>query len=141
MKLAPDDLILDLGCGTGITSLVIARKTGAKVYANDLRINAEANEKRFAKWGICERVTPTCEDANSLHFKEKQFSALVSIDSYHYFAGQKGFFEKKILPFMKDNGMILIGVSGLKNEYTGRVEELLGDWLGDETYMFKSPKL
>ena len=26
-------------------------------------------------------------------FENKQFRALVSIDSYHYFAGKKGFFE------------------------------------------------
>jgi len=29
----------------------------------------------------------------------------------------------------------------LKDEYSGRSEELLSDWLGKETYMFKSPKL
>ena len=33
---SPNDLILDLGCGKGLTSLVIAKETGAKVYANDL---------------------------------------------------------------------------------------------------------
>ena len=47
LKLAPDDLILDLGCGTGLTSLVIAKETGARVYANDLWISAEENGKRF----------------------------------------------------------------------------------------------
>lgn len=36
LKLSSDDEVLDLGCGTGLTSLVIARETGAKVYANDL---------------------------------------------------------------------------------------------------------
>jgi len=41
LQLTPDDLVLDLGCGTGLTSLVIAKETGAKVYANDLWVSAE----------------------------------------------------------------------------------------------------
>ena len=140
LQLTSDDLILDLGCGKGLTSLVIAKETGAKVYANDLWISAEENEKRFALWGVSGQVTPFCEDANNLHFEEKQFSVLVSIDSYHYFAGHKGFFQEKILPFVKDSGIVLIGIPGLKDEYEDRAEELLSDWLGDEAYMFKSPK-
>ena len=60
-------------------------------------------------------------------FENKQFRALVSIDSYHYFAGKKGFFEEKILPFMEDNGEVLIGIPGLKDEYSGRAEELLSE--------------
>ena len=140
LQLAPDDLILDLGCGKGLTSLVIAKETGARVYANDLWISAEENGKRFAQWGVGEQITPVCEDANDLHFDEKQFDALVSIDSYHYFAGYEGFFQEKIMPFVKDGGIVLIGIPGLKNEYSDRAEELLSNWLGDEAYMFKSPK-
>lgn len=139
LQLTPDDLILDLGCGKGLTSLVIAKETGAKVYANDLWVSAEENRKRFDEWGIGGQVKPVCEDANNLHFNEKQFDALFSIDSYHYFAGQKGFFQEKILPFIKDNGVVLIGIPGLKDEYTGHSEKFLSDWLGDDTYMFKSP--
>ena len=40
---------------------------------------------------------------------------------------------------MKDTGVVLIGIPGLKDEYTGRAEEYLFNWLGDESYMFKSP--
>lgn len=138
LQLASDDLILDLGCGTGLTSLVIAKETGAKVYANDLWVSAEENGERFAQWGVSGQVMPVCEDANDLHFEKKQFNALVSIDSYHYFAGHEGFFQEKILPFIKDGGVALIGIPGLKDEYTGRAEELLSDWLGDDACMFKS---
>lgn len=140
LRLAPDDVILDLGCGTGLTSLVIAKETGAKVYANDLWISAEDNGKRFAEWGVRKQVKPICEDANNLHFDKKQFNALISVDSYHYFAGHKGFFQEKIMPFIKENGVVLIGIPGLKNEYTGRAEELLFDWLGDDSHMFKSAR-
>lgn len=140
LRVVPDDRILDLGCGTGLTSLVIAKETGAKVFANDLWVSAEENRKRFVEWGVGEQIIPVCEDANNLPFEKNLFRALISIDSYHYFAGSKGFFQEKILPFMKDNGVVLIGIPGLKDEYTGRAEELLCNWLGDDAYMFKSPK-
>lgn len=140
LQLAPDDLILDLGCGTGLTSLIIAKETGAGVFANDLWVSAEENGKRFAEWGVGKQITPVCEDANNLHFERKQFRALISIDSYHYFAGSRGFFQEKILPFLQDNGVVMIGIPGLKDEYEGRAKELLSDWLKDDAYMFKSPK-
>lgn len=140
LRSAPDDLILDLGCGKGITSLVIAKETGAKVYANDLWVKAEENRERFDGWGVGEQITPICEDANDLHFEEKKFNALISIDSYHYFAGSEGFFQEKIMPFLKDKAVVLIGIPGIKNEYTGRSEELLSGWLGEDAHMFKSPR-
>lgn len=141
LQLVSGDMVLDLGCGTGLTSLIIAKETGARVFANDLWVSAEENRRRFAAWGVDELITPVCEDANNLHFEKEQFRALISIDSYHYFAGSKEFFREKILPYMKDDGVVLIGIPGLKDEYIGRAEELLSDWLGDDTYMFKTPKL
>ena len=140
LQLSPDDAVLDLGCGTGLTSLVIARETGAKVYANDLWISAKDNAARFAQWGVSEQIIPVCEDANRLRFDREQFRALVSVDSYHYFAGTKGYFESRILPFLASGAVVLIGIPGIKDAYAGRSEELLCDWLGGEAYMFKSPK-
>ena len=57
LQLVSNDMVLDLGCGTGLTSLVIAKETGARVFANDLWISAEENGKRFAKWGVGEQIT------------------------------------------------------------------------------------
>lgn len=140
LQLSQNDELLDLGCGMGITSLVLAKETAARVYANDLWIGAEDNAKRFEQWGVGERITPVHADANDLPFEERKFSALYSVDAYHYFAGNKGFFEQKILPFIKDGGTVLIGIPGIKDEFGGRSEELLADWLAEDTYMFKSPR-
>ena len=63
----------------------------------------------------------------------------MSVDAYHYFATGRGFFADKILPYLKDGAVVLIGIPGIKDEYSGRSEELLPEWLGDEAYMFKSP--
>ena len=138
LYLSSDSIVLDLGCGKGLTSLAIAKETGAKIYTNDLWISAEDNAKRFSNWGAENQIIPVHEDANELTFDKGQFDLLVSIDAYHYFAAKKGFFEEKILPFLSDKAVVLIGIPGIKNEFTGRSEELLSDWLGDEAYMFQS---
>ena len=138
LQLSADDTILDLGCGTGLSSLVAAKESGAKVTAVDLWIRAEDNAKRFEYWKINQQISPVHADANELSFEPKQFQAMISIDSYHYYGGHEGFFEKKILPFLDDNAVVLIGIPGIKEEYCGRSEELLSPWLGKDAYMFKS---
>ena len=131
----PDNLVLDLGCGTGITSLFIANETGAKVYANDLWISEEENRKRFASWNMENKLIPMREDATDLHFNKEMFDALISIDSYHYFAGKEGFFVNNILPYIKKGGIALIVIPGIKSEYAGKSEESVlgetsvGEWL------------
>lgn len=139
IRLTSEEKVLDLGCGTGLTSLFLAKETGATVYANDLWISEEDNRQRFAAWGFSHRLIPVHEDANCLHFDKDMFDAVVSIDAYHYFGGEKGFFAERILPFLKPGGIALIAVPGIKTEYDGRSEELLTEWLGDEAYMFQSP--
>ena len=139
LQISDENKVLDLGCGKGLTSLILAKETGGKVYANDLWIPAEENAKRFSEWGMGDQIIPVHEDANALAFERGQFDLLVSIDSYHYFATENGFFEEKILPFLSDKAVVLIGIPGVKDEYAGRSEALLSDWLGSEAYMFKSP--
>lgn len=141
VKFQSEDEVLDLGCGRGLSSLVIAKETGAKVYANDLWVKAQDNQKLFSSWGMEHQLFPFCEDANKLQFEKNKFQALFSIDSYHYFAGTKGYFQEKLLPFLRDNAIVLIGIPGIKDAFSGRSEELLTQWLGDEAYMFKSPSM
>ena len=139
-SLAKTDIVLDLGCGKGLTSLVLAREIGAKVYASDLWISVEENQSRFSEWGVENQVIPFCEDANESHFEKGLFQALISVDAYHYFGTKNGFFAEKILPLLKDKATVLLGVPGVKDAYTGRGEELLTEWLGNDAYMFKSPQ-
>ena len=136
--LGVDSLILDLGCGTGLTSFALCHETGAKVLANDLWISGEENAIRFAAWGVGDRVTPVHENADNLNFERESIDAIVSIDSYHYFAGKEGYFQEKILPFLKSGGVALFGVPGIKEEYDERTIKLLSPWLGEEAYMLRS---
>lgn len=137
-SLGADSLILDLGCGTGLTSFALCHETGAKVLANDLWISGEENAARFAAWGVGDRITPVQENADNLNFEKESFDAIVSIDSYHYFAGSEGYFQKRILPFLKSGGVALFGVPGIKEEYDEKTIELLTSWLGEQACMFRS---
>ncbi len=101
-------------------------------------ISKEENHKRFLQWNMEDTLIPIHEDAENLHFDKEMFDALISIDSYHYFAGKEGFFVNNILPYIKRGGIVLIVIPGIKNEYDGRSEELLTPWLGAEAYMFQS---
>ena len=137
-SLGADSLILDLGCGTGLTSFALCHETGAKVLANDLWISGEENAARFAAWGVGDRITPVHENADNLNFEKESFDAIVSIDSYHYFAGSEGYFQERMLPFLKSGGVALFGVPGIKEEYDEKTIELLTSWLGEQAYMFRS---
>lgn len=138
LSLPEEGLILDLGCGSGLTSLFAAQETGAKVCACDLWISEEENRRRFAQWGMQERITPAQQDAACLQFEKESFDAMISVDAYHYFAGKEGFFSGHILPLIKKGGVVLIAVPGIKEAYDGQSEALLSPWLGDEAHMFRS---
>ncbi len=138
MTFTQDDLVLDLGCGSGLTSLYLAFETGAKVYAADLWVPEADNRKRIEEWDVPDKIVPVHDDANDLHFEKESFDAIVSVDAYQYFGGSEGFFAEKILPFVKPGGTVLICVPGLKNKYSGRAEAFLKPWLGDEASLFRS---
>lgn len=138
-SLGQTSIVLDLGCGKGLTSYVIHQETKAIVYANDLWISEEENGERFADWGCSEVLIPMRQDANHLSLEKDFFDALISIDAYHYFAGRPRFFEERILPHIKSGGYALIAVPGIKNGFAGRQNELLGAWLQDEAHLFRSP--
>lgn len=138
LQLQPGAKVMDIGCGTGLTSMFLAKETGADVTALDWWIDAEDNRRRLAAWGLTDRVTPVHGDATQMRFAPEAYDAVISVDAYHYFGAKENFFAEKILPVVKKGGTVLIGIPGIKNEFDGRSEELLSPWLGDETYMFQS---
>lgn len=138
LQLPADARVLDLGCGTGVTSLFTAQETGATVYAVDLWIAEADNRARFAGWGMSDRILPINADANEMPFAPDTFDAMVSVDAYHYFGIKAGFFAQKILPLIQPGGTVLIAVPGRREALGEHGDELLAPWLGDEACMFRS---
>ena len=135
--------VMDLGCGMGITSMFLAKEAKVNVFATDLWISATQNAENFRKWGIDEQVIPIHADASELPYAKGYFDAIVSIDAFHYFAAKKGVFEKKILPFLKKDGVLIVAMPGLKEELTEEQADIMLEWFEgnkDDLYTFHSRK-
>jgi cyclopropane fatty-acyl-phospholipid synthase-like methyltransferase len=109
--------ILDLGCGCGLSTLLLAEKYGASVFAADLWISPTENYERFKSIGIADKAFPISVDANKgLPFANGYFDLLFSVDAYHYFGD-----TEKMLPsliaFVKKGGHIAVAIPGLKYEF------------------------
>jgi len=136
--LPEDGRMMDLGCGTGLSSLYLARETAAEVFAVDLWCSATDNLRRFAGWGVQDSVVPIHANALDLPFADEYFDAVVSVDAYHYFACDPDYFGKKLLPLVKRGGQILIIVPGLREEFGESVPQEILDWVGEEHTLFHS---
>lgn len=135
---ACDGYVLDLGCGTGITSLFLARETNAeKIFATDLWVRAGDNWRRAQEWGVADKLIPIHADAKELPFAEGFFQSIISVDAYHYFGGAEGFFAQKILPLLAPGGTVLLAMPGVKEEGV-QDAPLMREWAGDEARLFHS---
>jgi cyclopropane fatty-acyl-phospholipid synthase-like methyltransferase len=135
--------IMDLGCGKGITSFFLSKEFNANVYATDLWCSATDNYEQFKKWGIDDNVVPIHADAHDLPYANNYFDLITTIDSFHYFSTEPGFFESKILPLVKSGGYVYIAMPGLKEELNAEQEEALLEWFGgsrDDLDTFHSRK-
>ena len=124
--------VLDLGCGCGLSSLLLARKYGASVFAADLWISPTENYERFQSIGMDEKVIPVSVDATKgLPFANRYFDLLFSVDAYHYF-GDTAEMLPSLIPFVKKGGYIAVAVPGIKYEFGGNVpDEMKPFWIDE----------
>ena len=132
--LEPGQTIMDLGCGQGVTSIMLAKEYGLRVFAVDLWISASENWQRFLAQGLTnQQIAPIHEDAHTLPFAENFFDAVVSVDSYHYFGLDKAYLGKHLLPLVKPGGWILLVVPGFHHDIHADIpEEMLTSWSAED---------
>jgi len=77
--------VLDLGCGTAMSSIFLAREFDVQVWAADLWVQPTDNLDRIREADLEDVVFPIRAEAHDLPFADGYFDAVVSIDAYHYF--------------------------------------------------------
>ncbi|MGN1190607.1 MAG: class I SAM-dependent methyltransferase [Candidatus Ornithospirochaeta sp.] len=125
-----EDIVCDLGSGTGLTSLFIHKEYGPKVIAADLWSDPKENEEFFKREGVEDGgVTAVKADATSLPFGDNAFDAITCIDSWNYFGRDKAFLDEKISRFIKKGGKIYLAITAMEKEFNGNYPEcLLFSW-------------
>ena len=118
LRLHADDLILDLGCGRGATSLFLAKHYGVRVTALDLWTSADFLRQKFAAQGLADRITPIQMDATQpLPYPENYFDAIFCMNSFNFYGGSVDYI-RGLLRHLKPGGQICIGSEALSSEFT-----------------------
>lgn len=116
-----DMRILDLGAGTGLSSLYLAKKYGATIFATDLYACPTENHERFSAFGLADKVIPMILDATKpLPFAKGYFDVIFSVGAYNMFGLDEDMLPS-LIPYLKEGGHIALSFPGLKHDFAGKV--------------------
>ena len=78
LQLGPEDRVLDVGCGRGVSALVLARERGCSVVGMDYgKQNVEEARRAAADAGLADRVAFYSGDAEAVPFGDGAFDAVI----------------------------------------------------------------
>jgi SAM-dependent methyltransferase len=118
MALQPGDIVLDLGCGKGETSIFLARHFGVQVIAVDLWTSATYLSDKFAARGYRDCIVPLNMDITGrLPFADGYFDAVFCMNSFSFYAGSVEFLCH-LLRHLRGGGQLCIGSEVLSDEFT-----------------------
>ncbi|UJR63303.1 SAM-dependent methyltransferase [Dickeya zeae] len=137
LPITPGMRILDLGCGKGISSILLAKKYDVTVFAADLWITPTENARRFASQGVDSHIIPLLLDVTKeIPFAQEYFDMIISVDAWQYF-GSNDSMLAKILPFVKPNGLIAVAVPGFIQDYSeGNLPEVVKPFWTPDWYFY-----
>lgn len=107
--------VLDLGAGTALTSIFLAREFDVSVVAADLWVDPTENQRRIREAGVEHLVLPLRVEAHDMPFPDESFDTILSVDAYHYF-GTDDLYLSSCVRLLRPGGRIGIVVPGLVTE-------------------------
>lgn len=126
-ELDEDAKILDIGCGTGAQTIVLAQNTKAKIIAVDMLPHfLEKLQEKVDNNNLNNRVIAKQSLMDSLSFKEKSFDVIWSEGAIYNIGFEKGLSEWR--KFLKDDGYIVISeISWLTDKRPEEIEQYWTD--------------
>jgi SAM-dependent methyltransferase len=134
MALKPGMRVLDMGCGAGFTSIILAKEFGVTVFANDLWFSAGDNYQRFQKASVADKVIPIQAEAHHLPYADAYFDAAISIDSYHYFGADHEYLPQHYARLVRQGGQFGLVSPGLTREFANGVPEAMKPHFDDDMF-------
>jgi len=117
--------ILDIGCGTGASTLILARVLNAKITAVDfLQDFLDVLESRTRSLGLEEKITPLCASMEELPFEGEQFDVIWSEGAIYNIGFNKGISDWR--RYLKPGGLLV--ASEITWTTSSRPSELQSHW-------------
>lgn len=99
--------VADIGCGTGASTLVLAKELGAQVVAVDmLAAFLRQLEERAAAADLTSQITTVEADMESLHFEDESLDAIWSEGAIYNIGFERGVREWR--RFLKPGGVLAV---------------------------------
>jgi len=99
--------VADIGCGTGASTLLLARRLNAKITAVDfLQDFLDVLEGRAEKAGLSEKITPLCCSMDALPFDAEAYDVIWSEGAIYNLGFEKGVTDWN--RYLKPGGVLVV---------------------------------